>query len=185
MAFRFNRKKFFDLDRTKFGNLSQGQVNGINNLLTSFESDPHVTDVRWFAYMLATVKHETANTFMPIEEYGKGRGHSYGQPVNGHTYYGRGYVQLTWEKNYANMGKILGIDLVKHPELALNPRYAYQIMSYGMIHGSFTGRRLAQYIHGNVANYYAARQIINGLDRALLIAGYATKFEAILRGSME
>ena len=35
-------------------------------------------DLRWLAYMLATTFHETARTMQPIEEYGKGKGKTYG-----------------------------------------------------------------------------------------------------------
>ena len=39
----------------------------------------------------------------PIEEYGKGKGRPYGikDRETGETYFGRGYVQLTWRENYA------------------------------------------------------------------------------------
>jgi hypothetical protein len=58
--------------------------------------------ISWLAYVLATVYHETASTMEPIEEYGKGAGHSYGEPdpETGQVYDGRGYVQLTWKDNY-------------------------------------------------------------------------------------
>ena len=56
-----------------------------------FKSAHHL---RQTAYMLATAKHETANTFAPIEEYGKGKGLPYGKPdrKTGLVYFGRGYV---------------------------------------------------------------------------------------------
>jgi hypothetical protein len=56
-------------------------------------------------------------------------------------------------------------------------------MSLGMRLGSFTGKKLADYIHGGKADYVNARRIINGLDRAQTIAQYATRFERILRRS--
>jgi putative chitinase len=82
------------------------------------------------------------------------------------------------------MSQVVGRDLVNHPELALDPKIAYRIMSDGMRHGSFTGKKLSDYIHGTTADYYGARRIINGTDRAELIAGYASKLEAILKGSI-
>ena len=53
-------------------------------------------------------------------------------------YYGRGFVQLTWEYNYAAFTKLLksqvGItaDLVHNEALALNPTNAAFIATYGM-----------------------------------------------------
>ena len=141
--------------------------------------------------MLATVKHECANTWRPIEEYGKGQGRPYGQPTvvtdqNGtqytNTYYGRGFVQLTWRMNYDKMGQALGLanGLVLHPEHALEPITAYRIMSYGMRHGSFTGKGLPSYIQEDACDYLNARRIINGLDQADRIQGYAQMLESVL-----
>ena len=36
-------------------------------------------------------------------------------------YYGRGPIQLTWERNYAKYGDLLGVDLVGDPDLLLDP----------------------------------------------------------------
>ncbi|MCW8987752.1 MAG: hypothetical protein OQK75_08820 [Gammaproteobacteria bacterium] len=142
--------------------------------------------------MLATTKHETANTMLPIEEYGKGQSRPYGEEIsvkdkNGKTYknkyYGRGYVQLTWEHNYKSMSENLkmGEDLYIYPEKALEESTAYKIMSYGMRHGSFTTRNLSQYINGDFFDYVNARRIINGTDLAQKIANYASEIEVLLR----
>ena len=89
------------------GSLTPFQAEGIKVILESWENYNSLTDIRQLAYILATVKHETANTYRPIEEYGKGAGRAYGATVNGHRYYGRGYVQLTWKENYEKMTKRL------------------------------------------------------------------------------
>ena len=172
--------------------LTAASVAGMQSILENIAEDPDVTDIRWAAYMLATVKRECANKWLPLEEFGKGKGRPYGVPVKvtdadgttyTNTYYGRGYVQLTWKANYANMGAKLGLGnlLVLHPEHALEAATAYKIMSFGMRHGSFTGKKLADFIHDNVADYVNSRRIINGLDHAQDIAGYAKSFEALLR----
>lgn len=49
------------------------------------------------------------------------------QAGDGWKYHGRGYVQLTGHDNYERLGKELGIDLVKHPELAENKDVAASI----------------------------------------------------------
>ncbi len=49
------------------------------------------------------------------------------QPGEGSKYRGRGYVQLTGKENYARMSKLIGVDLVKYPELAADPAIAAKI----------------------------------------------------------
>lgn len=167
-----------------FKPLSASQHEALDELLTFFEKDKDITDPGWIAYMLATVKHETDDTYRPIEEYGKGKGRKYGIPAkNGKVYYGRGYVQLTWHGNYLVMTDYVGVDLVSHPEEALSPDTAYKILSVGMRKGMFTGKKLADYIKGDERDYQNARRIINGVDCAEKIAGYAVKFEKILERS--
>ena len=48
-------------------------------------------------------------------------------PDDGYEYRGRGFVQLTGKANYKTMGDRLGIDLVKSPDLASDPKIAAQI----------------------------------------------------------
>lgn len=43
--------------------------------------------------------------------------------------YGRGYIQLTWPKNYKAFGDKLGVDLIAKPELALNPVIAARVLA--------------------------------------------------------
>ena len=186
---KFDHKKFFDSYREEYGSLIQSQVSGIENLLVCIEHDPQVNDVRWAAYMMATVKHECADEWQPIEEYGKGQGRPYGIQVQVtgsdgkqylNVYYGRGYVQLTWKENYEKMSKALGLsdELLIHPERVMEPVIAYNIMSYGMRKGLFTGRKLSNFIYGEICDYKNARSIINGLDRWQTIQDYAEKLES-------
>jgi putative chitinase len=132
-------------------------------------------DKRKLAYILATARHESR--FKPIKEYrGKvGTAHRITQDRYwGTGYYGRGFVQLTWERNYAKMSDLLGVDLVANPDLALEPVYAAKILVYGMMNGSFTRKALDAYINDTQVDYYNARRTVNGTDRATLIANYAT-----------
>src|SRR5215467_10438519 len=177
-----------------YGHIDPVKQQNIERLLSAIEADAAVTDVRWAAYMLATVKHECADRWQPVEEYGKGAGRPYGNPVTVvsadgqsrvNTYYGRGYVQITWKDNYARLGKAIGVNdqLVIFPEKALDPLIAYRIMSEGMRRGLFTGRRLSDYVNDHRCDYRFARQIINGLDQADRIAAYSNVLEEILRQS--
>lgn len=176
-----NREKFYDLIRHEPfpGHIVTPQVEGMEVILNAQEYFGHI-DLRWCAYEFATTYHETAATMQPIEEFGKGKNHPYGEPVNGHAYYGRGFVQLTWDYNYKKLGEILKIDLLNHPELALDPATAASIMCIGMEEGIFTGKRLSTYFHEETSDWINARKIINRLDRANLIAGYAKEFYSAL-----
>ncbi len=200
-AKQFNRRRFFAQYNQEFGALSQEQVNGLESLLTCFEQDPKIELINYMAYMLATIKHETADGYHPISEYGGQTYFNRYDPVlaettsrreaakrngntvqgDGYKYRGRGFVQITWKNNYKKLGDVLGYDLVSDPDKALHPSVAYSIMSYGMRRGIFTGKKLSDYIFENKANYKEARRIINGLDKADTIKRYAEKFELILR----
>jgi hypothetical protein len=51
------------------------------------------------------------------------------------------------------------------------------ILMTGMLEGLFTGKRLAIYINRDGADYWNARRVVNGTDRAVLIESYAERFE--------
>ena len=60
-----------------FRPLSQKQVDVINFLLDKLDESLLLNYVSEYAYVLATIKHETAETYLPIAEYGKGKGRIY------------------------------------------------------------------------------------------------------------
>lgn len=182
-----NKPFFFDHARQVLfsGKLSQQQVNGLTAILDEWQANYSDKDDRWLAYMLATAHHETDRKIAPIEEYGKGKTRPYGKRIKmsrqpytdtPNLFYGRGFVQLTWYENYQKAGKKLGIDLINKPELALDLKYATQIMFIGMIEGWFTGKKLSDYFLGTKQDWINARRIINGTDKANLIAGYARNY---------
>lgn len=179
-----NREFFFEyLHKALYPKgLKQSQVDGHEAILDVWEADYAQRDDRWLAYMLATAYYETARTLQPIEEYGHGHGHQYGAPAGpyGHVYYGRGYVQLTWYKNYANADQELGTNIVQHPEDALKPDIAAKVMFRGMMEGWFTGKKLADYFAPGKADWFNARRIINGLDCAAQIAEYGQDYYAAI-----
>ncbi len=179
-----NRRFFYDYIRNHLfgGSLKQTQVDGLNAILDLWESEYSKQDDRWLAYALGTAHHETDRTFRGIEEYGRGRGRTYGvaDPQTGQTYFGRGFVQLTWRTNYDRMGKFLGIDLVNRPEKALEIKTAAKILLAGMVKGMFTGKKLADYFNARAEDWSQARRIVNGMDKANLIAGYARAYYAAI-----
>ena len=172
-----DRKNFFESARATLfnNNMSQSQVEGVNSILDAWETYAEGIDPRWIAYSLATTYHETMRTMQPVKEIGGGAGRPYGQ-VDRQTqqaYYGRGYVQLTWRVNYARMASVVGADLVNHPDLALHPAISAKILTEGMSRGLFTGKKLQEFFFGTRSDWIDARAIINGTDRAALVAGYA------------
>jgi hypothetical protein len=185
-----DRKHFYQNYKKHFGSLTQNQVDSINLLLGFIDKDlgtELINNLQQAAYILATVKHETANTFAPISEYGKGRGRVYGKPdpKTGKVYYGRGYVQLTWLRNYQTMSDILNIDLVGNPDLALLPQVAYNCLVIGLDRGIY-GLDLDKAIPARGLkevfwDFVLARKSVNGTDKARLIAGYADKFLMCLK----
>lgn len=128
MSFRFDRDKLFDGLRKWEGPLSPQQVVGINFILDAVGLDKYVTRVEWLAYMLATTKHETADTYQPIHEYGGkqyfirrygsqtrvGRQLGNDTPEEGALYAGVGDVQLTGETNFEKAETAV---LTQYPEL--------------------------------------------------------------------
>lgn len=183
-----DRKPFFDAVRSSLfgGNLSQSQVDGLNVILDE-ATRRKIANNRTLAYILATVFHETAHTMQPIREYASGKAYERRKdlgnlkPGDGVRYKGRGYIQITGRFNYTKFTNRYGIDLVGNPDLALQPSIAVRILYDGMLDGLFTGKKLSDYITPTFANYREARRIVNGLDKADMIAGYAIKFEAALK----
>lgn len=163
-----NRTQFFDNIKTSFiAKLSQLQVDSINAILDEIEAQ-NVTDKRHIAYIFATAWHETAHTLTPVTEYG---GPKYLKSKKYYPYIGRGFVQLTWDYNYKKYSKIMGIDFVTHPDLVLEVKASAFILVHGMINGTFSGKKLSDY-----NTFVSMRKIINGTDKAQLIAGIADRF---------
>jgi len=179
------RKYFYDAVRGSLfaGHMTQSQVDGMNGILDFAEQVG--CDDRHLAYILATSYHETAQTMQPIAEYGRGKGKPYGvpDPETGQTYYGRGHVQLTWRENYQAQDDKLGLGgtLVAHADRALEEDISLRVLFGGMYDGDFTGVGLPKYIsctdpESDTTDFYNARKIVNGLDCASQIQGYAQKF---------
>jgi len=195
-----NQTNFFNSIRESLfgGQLSQSQTDGINTLLTEWQQAAG-TDIRQLAYILGTVYHEAGKGMYPVREgfaatnqqavqyvtdlykrRGISRNYALPDPQTSQSYYGRGFVQITWKGNYSTFEKLLHVPLVDNPDLALKPSVSAAIAVRGMIGGLFTGKKLSDYFNANNCDWINARRIINGTDRAELIAGYAQKFHNAL-----
>lgn len=181
-----DKTKFFTIVRRDFGRLSNTMVAGCEAILDKWIQARGV-DYRHLAYILATVYHE-AKFNLAIREIGRGKGKAYGKPdpVTGHIYYGRGPVQITWKENYKKLGDLLGVDLVKNPDMVLQPEIGVIVLFEGMYRGiskrgDFTGVSLEDYFTTTKEDPVNARRIVNGTDKASTIAGYYWKFKAALK----
>jgi len=93
-------------------------------------------------------------------------------------------VQITHGYNYERLGRAIGLgrQLYDNPSLDLDLGIAVQIPFVGMVEGLFTRKCLAGYFNDTKTDCKNARRIINGLDRADLIAGYGKRFYFCLTG---
>ena len=201
-----NRTTFFAMVRQApfGGKLMTAQIDGMNFLLNAWEASPY-TDLRWLAYMLATVFWETSRSMQPIREangssdaqtiarldaaWKAGRMPQVKAPYWRDGWFGRGYVQITHRDAYAAMTKLIGVDLVANPDKALDPDIAAKIMFEGMLRGvskrgDFTGKSLEDFFNNTTEDPENARMVINGHDKAKLIAGFYKNFLDSLKASV-
>lgn len=142
-----------------------------------------VTHPDEIAYIMGTVSHECA--FAPIREIRANKARdarmwAIQERYWPSGYFGRGYVQITWRENYLKLGRLLNLPLVESPDLALIPENAAAICVVGMQMGLFTNRKLKDFHTPAGYDFHGARRIVNGLDRAALIADYARYYRRVL-----
>ena len=156
--------------------------------LLAMEADAAgVTDINQFAYILGTCWHEC--TFKSIKEIRAKEGTNLWRIQNRYWlsgYYGRGYSQLTWRNNYKKFSPIVGLDLRLFPDAALKPEIGAKILVRGMVGGLFSGVSLSKYFPaGGDADWIRARRIVNGNDRAEMVATKAKKILAVLLAAQQ
>lgn len=177
--------------------LDSGEVAGLASVLALCLK--HGLNAADTAYILATDYHETGGLMQPVRERGgngylhrmydirgarpsMARANGNTTPGDGVKYPGRGLAQITWKGNYLRVGKLLGgVDLVNRPELALDMAIATRILVEGSMGGWFTGAKLSHSLPrkgpATQGQFMLARKVINGRDKAMLIADYALIFQ--------
>lgn len=154
-------------------NTKEGVIQGI--VKESDRQQLHLKSQK--AYLLATVEWETNYTFQPVREAYWMSEAWRKRNLRYHPFYGRSFVQLTWESNYRKYARILNLPLVKNPDMVMRPDIAVFILVHGSKNGIFTGVKLEDYLNDYQKDYYNARRVINGLDKAREIANLAEKWE--------
>lgn len=176
-----NLLAFFAGVRPLFGGeLSQQQVNALTAILDAWDTYGD-GNPRHLAYILGTAKHESADFKYMREIWGPTPAQKryenrrdLGNTVkgDGKRFMGRGFVQITGRRNYFDWSKRLGLDMLSKPSLAEGIDIAARILVEGMLKGTFTGKKLADYPH----DFVESRRVVNGTDRAVMISGYAYRF---------
>ena len=180
-----NLKNFYDSIRPHV-NLTTANVQGFDKVLAYLEA--REDNLQQAAYTLATTWWETGQTMQPVREAYWLSENWRKKNLRYYPYYGRGYVQLTWDYNYKKASDYFDVDFVKKPDLVMEPEYALPILVVGMDKGWFTGKDLDDYIDNidesdseELKEYKNARRIVNGTDKAETIAKLALIFEAGLK----
>ncbi len=184
-VFSHRPKGRFDIDKIVMsiphGVIRQKARESVPLILSECEASG-VINKKQIAYVLATAQHES-HLGRWMEEFASGwayEGRSdlgNTQPGDGPKYKGRGFVQLTGRKNYTFWKNRLGIDLVNRPERAKEFPIAAKILVQGMRDGTFTGKKLSDYLGDD---FFNARRIVNYIDRASEIAAIAESYLNVL-----
>ncbi len=195
-----NLATFFSKIRVSLfgGKLTTSQVSNIEHILKAFNE---VGDGRekTLAYALATAYHEVGSNMTPVREGFAStdkearakvlklrRAYANPIPPYNHVYYGRGYVQLTWAKNYQASIKDAGIDIFRYPDEVLKPEIGAKLLILGLQDGRWNGRGkgISFYLPDNGPDdKMNARRTVNITDRWSTIAGYYDKFLEAIRSA--
>lgn len=193
--------------------LTPSRKGGFDAIFDVWDGIEFYDSLEWLAYELATAWHETGATMLPVREgFAKSDAQAFtlvtnycakqgisnyaARHVNGNSYYGRGYVQLTHAVNYKKTGERLGMGnaLYEQPDLVMQPKNGAQILIHGMMDGLFRPKfgSLIDYFNGSEQRWFDARDLINGdknkapkwtkgKQLGSLIADYGVGFLSALR----
>ena len=82
------------------------------------------------------------------------------EPGDGARYCGRGFIPMVGRSEYARFGKLVGADLVEHPELAMEPAVAARVLAYAfMLKGvpkaaaEYDWVKVRRLVHGDLSGW--------------------------------
>jgi predicted chitinase len=159
--------------------LESYEIEAIERLTKAFDKYGD-GDVNKLAYIFATTKLETQMGRYDTElgsncvnyEGNSILGNS--QSGDGCRYKGRGLPQLTGRRNYTLASQHFKTDYIGNPQLLASKKHSAKVAVWGMMDGVYTTKKLADYINSSKVDFVNARRVVNGLDKAQTIAGYAT-----------
>jgi hypothetical protein len=160
---------FRELRKKLTRNLDQKQVDSINGIL-KYAKKNNITNQFVLSYFISTawgecrlrpVREGFKKTDRAARAYVKRMGYKYAKVINGHVYYGRGLVQLTWDFNYEDWG------ITDDPDKALEPDFAAKVLVIGMLDGRYNGRGkgIEFYLDRPKPDWKNARRTVNVTDK--------------------
>ena len=162
------------MDNLLAGVPAKGKAGAVKNipLIAQALQNEGILNSNVLAYALATIEHETDETFEPIGEIqGTLSARRLGYE-GGANYFGRGFIQITHLRNYRRIGERIGMGdkLVKNPDLASDPQVAAKVLA-----AFFKDNNVANL--ASRGNYVAARKPINPDYNGYSVANLAMKYE--------
>ncbi|MBX3536416.1 MAG: hypothetical protein KF735_02160 [Chelatococcus sp.] len=199
----FNRSTFFSYARrSPFGDrLTQQQVDGMTDILNEWDAHYSHLPLTYLACYLGQVFRETGGTMVPIREtfatsdkqamtrletaWTSGKLPSVKTPYWRKGWFGRGRMQITHAENYAYAQAKSGLPIVADPSLMLDSKADLKVSLPGTIEGWWTRgkHRMSMYLDRPDPDFEGARRIVNGTDKAKLVATYCEAFLAALQAA--
>jgi predicted chitinase len=136
-----------------YANTSNSRIRGIFTDKTGSLSDAE----------LNTLKKDPVKFFNFV--YGGKFGNS---PTEGFAYRGRGYNQLTYKSQYKKYSEILGLDLVKNPDLVNDPKIAAKVAAAYFVRNFKNNAAIvkARYGANNINDFKDAKTAVNAFYNA-------------------
>lgn len=182
-----NLERFFDAIRARV-DLTDENVSGFEKVLEYAQK--RGTPLNHLAYVLATALWETNFRMQPVTEAYWLSEAWRRRNLRYYPWHGRGLIQTTWKRNYARMGKEIGVDLLDEPDRLLKWEYSLPALFIGMEKGLYTGKKLDDYIDDvdesdaeDLREFRNARKIVNGTDKANTIGKLGLLFERALKAA--
>ena len=175
-------KESIETLQEKLDDIGEGEIHDFSNKAGTIEAIKNQCRAQGIglntqiAYVLATTQWETNQTFEPVQEAYWVSENWRKKNLRYYPFHGRGFVQLTWKNNYEKYSRILDVDMVSDPDIAMRPGVALFVLVHGFKTGAFTGRKITDYIDESKTDFIRARRCINGTDKAHEIADIAKKF---------
>ncbi|CAH1658791.1 Chitinase class I [Hyphomicrobiales bacterium] len=198
-----NRSTFFAYARrSPFGDrLTQQQVDGMTDILDEWDANYSRLPLTYLACYLGQAFRETGGTMAPVREtfatsdkqamarletaWTSGKLPSVKTPYWRKGWFGRGRIQVTHAENYAYAQTKSGLPIFGDRSLMLDSKAELKVSLPGTIEGWWTRgkHRMSMYLDRPNPDFEGARRIVNGTDKAKLVATYCEAFLAALKAA--